>query len=381
MNLRKSIKPGVIGAVLLICAASLSQAQDTATGEYAYVGSRTTKERNARGNGIEIYQANDTDGWQHRETVGDLVNPSFLILNADRTLLFTVHGDLEAASSFRVDLEQGGLVKLSTVSTEGTNPVHLALDRGEKYLIVANYKTGTVVSLPVSDEGTLGAVVSKIGLPGEAGPHRQEQTASHPHQVLPDSTGQRFIVPDKGLDKIFVLSADENGGLAILSEVVTREGAGPRHAAFSPDGRTVYVVNELDSTLAAYHYDDGRLEPFQVVSTLPDDFTGNSRGAAIIVSPDGGHVYATNRGHDSVVRFVIDRVSGRMSDPVWIGSGGERPRFMTLAPSGKDILVANELSDTIISFAIAEGSGTLSNPQVVARTGSPVSIAFGSTTK
>lgn len=291
-----------------------------------------------------------------------------------------MHGDLDEASSFRVDPDTGSLEKLSTAKVEGANPVHLALDRDEKHLIIANYKTGSVVSLPINEDGALGTVISKLDLPGEPGPHRDEQPSSHPHQILPDMTGQRFIVPDKGLDKIFVLSVDESGILAIQSEVTTREGAGPRHGDFSPDGQSVYVINELDSTIAGYRYEDGRLAPFQIVSTLPEDFTGNSRGAAIDVSPDGRYVYATNRGHDSVVRFAVDASNGRLSDPQWIGSGGERPRFMMVAPTGDKVLVANELTDTIISFKIAE-DGILTEGEQVAETGSPVSIVFGDQAK
>lgn len=380
MNFLKNMVPVALSATIFACGPSLALAQEAASDEFVYIGSRTTKERNARGNGIEIYRVNADGQWAHRETVGDLVNPSFLIMNADQSLMFTVHGDLEEVSSFRVDPDTGLLYKLSTVNVEGANPVHLSLDGAEKHLIVANYKTGSVVSLPVNEDGALGTVISKIDLPGEPGPHRDEQPSSHPHQVLPDGTGQRFIVPDKGLDKIFVLSADQSGALTIRSAVSTREGAGPRHGDFSPDGQTVYVINELDSTIAGYRYEDGELAPFQVVSTLPDDFTGNSRGAAIDVSSDGRYVYATNRGHDSVVRFAADASTGRLSDPQWIGSGGERPRFMVIAPSGEKLLVANELTDTIVSFRIAE-DGILTEGEQVVETGSPVSIVFGDQAK
>lgn len=380
MNLLKNMVPVALSATILACAPSLALAQEAAVDEFVYIGSRTTKERNARGNGIEIYRVNADGEWVHCETVGDLVNPSFLIMNADRSLLFTVHGDLKEASSFRVDPDTGSLEKLSTVNVEGANPVHLALDGAEKHLIVANYKTGSVVSLPVNEGGVLGTVISKIDLPGEPGPHRDEQPSSHPHQILPDGTGQRYIVPDKGLDKIFVLRADESGILTVQSEVATREGAGPRHGDFSPDGQTVYVINELDSTIAGYRYEDGRLAPSQIVSTLPEDFTGNSRGAAIDVSPDGRYVYATNRGHDSVVRFAVDASNGWLSDPQWFGSGGERPRFMMVSPTGDKVLVANELTDTIIRFKIAE-DGILTEGEQVAETGSPVSIVFGDQAK
>ncbi|MCA8879640.1 MAG: lactonase family protein [Rhodobacteraceae bacterium] len=366
-------------ATLALCAPAFASAQDAGSDAgFVYVGSRTSKERNARGNGIEVFRTSQDGAWTHSETIGNLVNPSFLITNSDGTLLFTVHGDQEEASSFRIDAETGSLVKLSTSNLQGANPVHLALDKSESHLIVANYKSGSVVSLPVNDDGTLGTVISKVDLPGEPGPHREEQPSSHPHQVLRDPSGLNFIVPDKGLDRVFVLTIDDDGKLKIVSEVASREGAGPRHAAFGVDGKTVYVINELDSTITGYTYTNLELSPFQIVSTLPDDFTGNSRAAAIDVSEDGHYLYGTNRGHDSVVRFAIDQATGRLSDPQWVASGGERPRFMTIAPAGDAVLVANELTDSIYRFGISPADGKLDQGRLIAETGSPVSITFGS---
>lgn len=375
----RSVKIAVCSVAFAVAMAGSVMAQSAPeTSTTTYVGSRTTKERDARGNGIEIYDVAAAGAWNHRATV-ELVNPSFLIANRAGTVLFTVHGDREAVSSFRIDAGTGLLDQISTAGTGGENPVHLALTPDEKFLVVANHETGNVASLPVHEDGSLGELVGAIELPGELGRNRLEQTSAHPHMVLFDPEGQHIIVPAKGLDKIFVMTIDDQGALTIVSDVNTRVGAGPRHAAFGADGGTLYVVNEIDSTLTAYRYDDGKLKPFQLVTTLPDDFTSNSRAAAIAVSQGGGYLFATNRGHDSVVRFAIDPQTGRLTNPAWQSSGGVQPRFLTVHPDGKSVLVTNVKTDTVVSFAFSDQDGVLHEGRTVAETGSPVSILFGQT--
>lgn len=341
-----------------------------------YVGSRTTQERQAHGRGIETYNVSPDGGWTHLATT-ELVNPSFLITNRAKTLLFAVHGDREEVSSFRIAPATGALERVSTVGTGGENPVHLALSPDERYLVLANYGTGSVSSFPVGSDGRIGAPLSVIDLPGELGRNRVEQTSAQPHMVLFDPAGEHIIVPAKGLDRVFVMSLDDQGRLDIESDVRTRVGAGPRHAAFGPNGQVLYVVNEIDSTIVAYRYRDGTLDPFQLVVTLPDDFTGNSRAAEIALSRGGRYLFATNRGHDSVVRLVVDRETGSLSDPEWVSSGGVQPRFLMLYPDGASVLVTNVWTDTVVRFPFDEENGKLGEGRVVAETGSPVVLAFG----
>ena len=148
--------------------------------------------------------------------------------------------------------------------------------------------------------------------------------------------------------------------------------------AFHPSAPYAYVVNELDSTVAAYRYDRdrGALEPFQVLPALPDTFVGNSRAAEIAVSADGRCVYVSNRGHDSVAAFAIDAATGRLAPRQWIASGGRTPRFFAPDPTGRFLYVANEDSDTILRFEVAAETGELAPAGEAAKTGSPVCIVF-----
>ncbi|WP_321871612.1 lactonase family protein [Paraburkholderia tropica] len=347
---------------------------------FAYVGSRTTRERNARGDGISVYQVNTGTGTLTLvQLVTDLVNPSFLALSCDGERLYTVHGDLSDISAFKVDKASGKLTFLNRQSTEGKNPVHLAIDPSGRYVVVSNHIGASLAVLPIAADGSLEPLTQLVHLDGPIGPHRVEQKQSKPH-FNPFGPGGRFvIVPDKGLDRTFSFRF-ENGTLTPATHpfVESREGAGPRHIAFHPGGKYAWVVNELDSTVTAYRYDadTGALTPLQVLSTLPDTFTGNSRASEIEVDRNGRFVYASNRGDDSIAVFSIDASTGHLRFVSAEPTLGKTPRFMTSTPDGHFMYSLNEDSDTIVAFSIDEPSGRLVPTGFVEKTGSPVCMVF-----
>lgn len=347
---------------------------------HAYVGSRTTRERNARGEGISVYAVNQDEGTlELAQVVRDLVNPSFLALNRSADTLYTVHGDQSDVSAFRIHKRTGQLALLNTQNTQGKNPVHLALDPSERYLVVTNHIGASLAVFPVQDDGSLGPLSQLVEVVGEPGPHRMEQPHAKPHYSLFDNHGRFVIVPDKGLDKVFSFRFSA-GRLspATTPAVATRETAGPRHAAFHPGGDFSYVVNELDSTVTTYDYDaeSGTLSPKQILSTLPQSFTGNSRAAGIQVDRDGRFLYASNRGYDSIAVFAIDPQNGSLEFIEAVHSGGRTPRFFTLTPNGRYLLALNEDSDSIVTFAVDQDHGTLRATGFEASTGSPVCMIF-----
>ncbi|HTO64224.1 MAG TPA: lactonase family protein [Bradyrhizobium sp.] len=348
---------------------------------FVYVGARTTRVRNARGDGLNVYgMDNATGAWRHIQLLGDLVNPSFLAFDRNRQFLYTVHGDLSDVTAMSIDPATGKLAVINRQSTEGKNPVHLAIDPGNRFVVVANHITSTLALLPRHEDGSLGAVIDLVKLEGKIGPHRVEQPFAKPHQVEFDPSGTFIVVPDKGLDLIFTYRIDPEKEKLVLATrpVQAREGAGPRHVTFHPTGRLAYVVNELDSTVTAYHFDcgTGALAPFQIVSAVPDVFTGNSRAAEIAVSADGRFVYASNRGDDGIAAFAIEPASGRLSPVGWTVTGGKTPRFFALASSDKFLFAANEDSDTVNLFRRDAASGRLSATDQSVGVGSPVCILF-----
>ncbi|MGY2259692.1 lactonase family protein [Pseudomonas sp. SDO55104_S430] len=347
---------------------------------YAYVGSRTTRERNARGDGITVYRVDQENGTLAPvQVVKDLVNPSFLALNKAGDRLYTVHGDKTDVSAFSVDKATGQLTFINTRSCEGKNPVHLALDPTERFLVVSNHIGGSLAVMNVAEDGSLGTLNQLLKLEGPLGPHRVEQPFAKPHFNPFDHTGNFVLVPDKGLDRVFSFRFD-NGKLFPADQpfVTTREGAGPRHLAFHPKAPFAYVVNELDSSVTTYGFNaqTGGLSALQVLPSLPASFTGNSRASEIEVDRSGRFLYASNRGYDSVAVFAIDQGTGLLSPVEFMPTDGKTPRFFTLTPNERFLFALNEDSDTIISMAVDPRKGALRKTGFSVSTGSPVCMIF-----
>lgn len=348
----------------------------------AYVGCRTTRERNARGDGIGVFRVGAPGApWERMQLLQIQPNPSFLAFDRTGHFLLAVHGDSNEVSSFRINDQTGEIEHLGTWDTQGRNPVHLSMDITNRFLVVANHVTSSLAVLPFdAGSGRLGEVVQLLPVTGAIGPHRVEQPFPKPHQVEFDLTGRFVLVPDKGVDQIFSFAFDQSTGQLspVGNPATSREGAGPRHIAFHPSARFAFVLNELDSTLLACRYDGatGVLTPQQVISSLPDTFVANSRAAEIAASPDGRFIYASNRGGDSIGTFAVDEISGRLTPVSWAPSGGRTPRFFGLDPAGEVLYAANEDTDTIVALAIDQRIGVLSSLGEVARTGSPTCILF-----
>ena len=383
---RRKILRGALLMTAASAATTLAPSGRAASGphfaRFAYTGCRTTKERGARGLGINVFRIDPTTGvWNHAQLVENLVNPSFLSFDREQRFLYAVHGDSSEISAFRADRENGSLTLINQQSTGGKNPVALVPDQTNKFMIVANYATASLALLPIRQDGGVDPLVQLLQLPGTGGPNKVEQTGSHPHHVVYDPAGRFLIVPDKGVDRIFTVEFDPTKPMLKLTDpgfVATRPGAGPRHASFHPSLPMVYVNYELDSSLSVNRYEPstGVITPIQAVPSTPDTFVGANTSAEVEVDQAGRFVYISNRGSDLIGAFAIDSSTGRVSPVGWISSGGRGPRFMKIDPSRTLLHTANELSDTVVTFAIDPESGKLRPTGQIVETGSPTCIAF-----
>ena len=286
-------------------------------------------------------------------------NPSFLTLAPDQRFLYCVHGgnDFSAVSAFARDGETGRLTFLNRQECGGPNPVALVIEPTNRFVAVANYFNGTVGLLPIEADGTLGTLRDLATQTGPPGPHPTEQISPHPHDAVLDPAGRYLVIPDKGLDKVFIYRLDAERGTLVPADppsVTARPGAAPRHAAFHPRLPYAYIINEIDSTITTYAYDaaHGALDERQILSTLPPDFTGTSTTAEIAVAPSGRFLYGSNRGHDSIAVFAIDTATGTLTPLAWESTQGAMPRFFALDPSGNFLYAANQGSDTIVTFRV-----------------------------
>lgn len=347
------------------------------------MGSRTTRERNARGSGISVYKVDTAGGLDLVQVVGDLVNPSFLALNAAKDRLYTVHGDGDEVSVFEICQTDGTLAFIQRQSCGGRNPVHLTLDPTQRWLLVADHLGvqggGSLVVMPILEGGVLGPVSMRQEMTGHPGPHTKEQPFSKPHACVFDPSGRYVLVPDKGLDRVFAFEfAQGRLSPARIPWIDCRAGAGPRHLAFHPRAPFVYVVNELDSTVTVYRFDveDAALIPLQRVSTLPDSFAGNNTASEIEVSLNGRFLYASNRGADSIAIFEIDAETCRLRFQCAAPSEGRTPRFFALSARGDLLFALNEESDSIKVFPVDDANGAMRSPLSGVKCGSPVCLVM-----
>ena len=380
---RAVLRGGLATLAGTVAAAAEPQAASGHPGAtFAYAGCYTTAQRYARGDGIHVFRADpETGAWTHVQHVPGLVNPSFLAVRADQRCLYAAHGDESYASAFSIDPATGFLTELNRAETGGRNGVHLAADRDGRFLVVASYTSGNVSVLPLRGDGSLGEVQQVVPLPGQPGPHRVEQASSHPHHVVFDPSGKFVVVPDKGLDRVFVFRFDAaTGKLAPTAQgaAIARAGSGPRHAAFHPTLPVLWVLNEIGSTVTTWYWEAerGHLRAVQILSTLPDDFTEANTASEIAVSEGGRFVYCSNRGHDSVAIFAADRATGRLTANGWTPSQGRTPRFIGFDPARRFLAVANEQSDTVVLFRADSTTGRLAPTGNTIADRSPVTVAF-----
>jgi 6-phosphogluconolactonase len=347
-----------------------------------YFGTYTRKE-GSRG----IYRALlDTASGRITEPqlAGEAGNPSFLALHPGGKFLYAVgeDGSFEkeqagSVSAFAIQADTGDLKLINRQSSKGKHPCHINVDASGTHALVANYTGGNVVSLPIAADGSLGAAVSVVQHKGSSvHPQRQKQPHAHSVDLV---AGDRFAVAaDLGIDQV-LLYRYAAGKLAFASSAALPPGSGPRHTAMHPDGQTLYVINELNSTMTAMRFDAqaGVLKPFQTVSTLPlgDVVPGNST-AELACHPNGRFVFGSNRGHNSLVTYAVQADTRELLLVAHTPTGGKTPRHFALDPTGRFLLALNQDSDTVSVFRVDSETGALTPTGQVLKAPTPVCVRF-----
>ena len=282
------------------------------------------------------------------------------------------------SSAFAVDPANGSLTFLNQKPTHGTDPCHLIVDPEGKHVFVANFMSGSVCVLPILEDGSLGGATDFIQHQG-ASVDPVRQAGPHAHAVTLDVAGRFLFVPDLGLDKLVVYEYDAAAGkLSSRPDLwaTLPPGAGPRQVAFHPKGQLAYLINELNSTITAYRYNDatGALTEVETVPTLPADFTAASTCAEVQVSPSGRFLYGSNRGHDSIVVYAIDEQDGTLALVGHTSTGGHIPRNFAISPDGQFLIAANQDSNNLVTFKIDPVSGQLTPTGYAIEVPTPVCV-------
>ena len=381
-------------AALLIFALSILSADAAPASHkkyFAYVGTYTA-EAGSTSKGIYGYRFDSETG--ELSSIGvaaETTNPSFLAVHPNHRFLYAVNetGNYQgqksgAVSAFSIDHATGKLTLLNEVASKGADPCYITVDKTGKYVLVANYTGGSVAVFPVLEDGRLGEATAFIQHTGHgADPERQEGPHAHSIDLSPD---ERFaIVDDLGLDETLVYRFDRAKGSLTLNnpQIYTTlakadPGAGPRHFAFSPNGKFGYVVNEIQSTVSVFSYDSsaGVLRRLQTISTYPKDFSAHNDDAEIQIHPSGKFLYASNRGHDSIAVFAIDPDKGTLTLIEYASTKGKTPRSFEIAPGGLLLFAANEKSNNIVVFSIDAKTGRLTPTGKVLDVSEPVCVKF-----
>jgi 6-phosphogluconolactonase len=263
--------------------------------------------------------------------------------------------------------------------SRGASTCHLSLDPAADCAIVANYSSGNISVLPIQGDGKIAPPSNVIQHTGSSvNPDRQKHP--YPHSCNFDPSGRFVLVPDLGTDQIYIYSFDPaKRTLAAADPATVRvaPGSGPRHLAFSPDGKFAYLVNELIPSIVAYAFDaqTGRLRELQTISTLPGPLKPTDSGAEIEVHPNGKFVYASNRGLDNIAVFRRDPVQGTLTAAGYQSTGGKTPRAFAIDPTGNFLLAGNQDSDSVAILRIDPGTGALTQTAMLP-VPTPVSFAF-----
>lgn len=300
--------------------------------------------------------------------------PSFVTLSPDGTRLYAASEKGEGELySYVVNSQTGELDMVDHKPTEGADPCYVSLTAEGRYVMVSNYSGGNAVVFPTTEAGRLEDISGQVKHVG-SGTRKDRQEGPHPHSIQPDPTGTYAMICDLGLDQIVVYRL-EDGKLVTHRETNLPPGSGPRHLVFHPTRKFAFVTNELNNTVTAFLYNEhtGQLDTVQHLSTLPEGTPGQDNTVADIrLSPCGRYLYVSNRGHNSIVLYLIDQESGRLETVEWVETFGNTPRNFNIL-SGY-VIVANQDSHNIVSFAIDGDTGRLTRTGFVLEMTAPVCI-------
>lgn len=337
------------------------------TKEFFYIG--TFKGRDSKGIYVYAFDRKNLT-FSEVQIVEGKESPSFLALHPDKKYIYAVNREGLSADSkegsvtaYRIDAGTGKLQKINEVSARGADPCHISIDPKGKFAYVSNYSSGNLSVYRIQSDGSLSDATDVVQHEGSS-IHPGRQKGPHMHSAMVSSDGKFIYASDLGIDKVAVYSIDREKGKLDYAGLsgFSQPGSGPRHLALHPRLPFAYSAEELSSTVGVYNVnkDNGGLSSLQRIDMLPENYKGIVNSAADIhVSPDGRFLYASNRGHDSLVIYEIDAGSGKLKVVGHAPTLGGHPRNFCMDQKGQFVLVANRDSDNVVVFHRDAESGLL----------------------
>jgi 6-phosphogluconolactonase len=345
----------------------------TDSGEYlVYFGTYT--DQAARGIYAYRFQAS-TGKLTSIGLMAETPNPAFIVATPNGRNLYAVNwkGDDrekkgDTVSAYAIDRKTGKLTFLNKVDSKGEMPTNLTIDHTGKTLLVVSYTGGNITGYQIEPDG-------KLSEPTTYFEHRGKSVhpvpGPHSHGVIISPDNKHAFVGEVGLDQVRSYSLDAAKGKLTPSDppfVSVTPGTAPRHLAFHPSGKFLYVNDESRPAVTVFAVDGGHLKEIQEVPAIPADYKGRDATAEIQIDKKGRFVYASNRGHDSIAVFSVDQATGKLTPIQHALTQGKTPRNFSLDPTGEYLFAANQGSDTVVLFKVDQETGKLTP------TGEPISV-------
>ncbi len=304
------------------------------------------------------------------QAIDEWESPNFQTLHPNGEYLYSVASETftdeteeGTVVAYRIDRETGTLTQISARSSEGAGPAHVSVDPKGRFAYVSNYGAGNLSVYRINDDGTLSEAVYVVDHEGSSVNERR-QSAPHVHSAVPSADGRFLYVSDLGIDKVMIYRVNGETGELELAEqpfVENMPGSGPRHFTIHPNNDFAYALEEMSSTIAAFEVDSstGAMTQMQRISMLPEEFDGDNAAADLHVSPDGRFLYASNRGHNSLVIYRIDQHSGELTVVDHVSTEGPHPRNFMIDSKGEFVLVANRDESEVVIFRRDRQTGDL----------------------
>jgi 6-phosphogluconolactonase len=330
---------------------------------YMFVGTYT----NGKSEGIYVYRFNAATGDAQPVSVIASTNPSYLSISPNGKYLYSVNeidgNQPGEVTAYMFDKTNGKLTFLNKQLSGGISPCYVSESKNSKWLMVANYTSGSIAALPVNVDGSVGSLAEVIQHEGK-GTDTSRQEKPHAHSAIFSPDEHYLLCADLGIDKEMIYRFNSNLAKPLVLEkdsaVSIQPGSGPRHIAFHPTKPYLYIIEELSGTVDAFQYNNGKLKHMQRISSLAADFKGDAGSADIHISPNGKFLYATNRGTaNNIAIFSIDTATGKLHVKGFQDVLGKHPRNFIIEPSGRFLLVANRDTDNIVVFKIDSQTGLL----------------------
>ncbi|MGA9980886.1 MAG: lactonase family protein [Candidatus Sulfotelmatobacter sp.] len=332
------------------------------------------------------------------ELAAEMINPSFLTISPDHRFLYAVSEDplsvgppldhSSYVSSFAIDSATGKLRLLNTAPASGTSTCFISMDKTGKYVMMANFGSGSVSVIRVKGDGSLGELTSFIQDVGSSVDPRI-QSEPHPHSIVVSPDNRYAIVSDLGLDKVFIFRFDaQTGKLSPPDPPFAKvyPGGGPRHFTFDPSGKFGYQLSEMSGMVDVFAWNspNGTLTEVQRVQTVPHDFFGGNHSGEIEIHPSGKFLYESNRrtkseeerAPDTIGVYSIDPKTGMLAPVEQSLTGGIMTRFFTIDPTGAFLLAANQISNNVVLYRIDAATGRLSKTGAELKVDTPVCLKF-----